>query len=309
MEEKRKVFIDCDPGHDDAIALMLLGSAPNLELLGVSVESGNQTLEKTGRNAINVCEYLGINVPIALGASHPVIRENMICGEIHGETGLDGFDFPQYDKKFDERGGIRLMIDSIMQNDKVTVITTGPTTNLALALRVEPRIKEHIEEVIMMGGSVDNGNVSPAAEFNILCDPEAAHIIFNSGLNVKMIGLNVTRKVLVLPSVVERMEKINNKASDLFTKLMIFFNKTQHEVFGYDGGPLHDPVTVVSLLDKNVVKFKKMNVQIDISHSSSYGRTNCDVFDYLKLPHNAEVAMDIDVNKYWDTIEDAIRRY
>ncbi len=307
--DKKKVIIDCDPGHDDAIALLLLGSRKDIELLGVIVESGNQTLEKTGQNAINVCEYLNINTPIVLGVSHPLIRENVTCGEIHGESGLDGFDFPKYNKTFESKNGITFLVDTLMSNNDVTIITTGPTTNIGLALRIEPKIKNHIKEIIMMGGSIDNGNVSPAAEFNILCDPEAAHIIFNSGINVKMIGLNVTRKVLVLPSIIERMGKINNRASELFVKLMKFFNKTQKEIFGYEGGPLHDPVTIVALLSDDIVTFKDTHVDIDISHGTSYGRTNCDIFDYLKLSHNAQVAIDIDVDKYWDFVETAIRSY
>ena len=160
-----------------------------------------------------------------------------------------------------------------------------------------------------MGGSVDNGNTSPAAEFNIMCDPEAAHVVFTCGISVKMVGLNVTRKVLVTDDVVERMAKINNKASDMFVKLMKVFNENQRKTFGVKAGPLHDPATIASLLDDKVITFQKMNVVIDISHGPSYGRTNCDVFDYLHAPQNAYVAMDVDVNRYWDLIEQGIRSY
>ena len=160
-----------------------------------------------------------------------------------------------------------------------------------------------------MGGSVDNGNTSPAAEFNIMCDPEAAHVVFTSGIKVKMVGLNVTRKVLVTDEVVSRMEKINNSASDMFVKLMKVFNENQRKTFGVKAGPLHDPATIASLLDEDLIKYQSMNVVIDISHGPSYGRTNCDVFDYLHAPHNALVAMDIDVERYWDIIEQGIKNY
>ena len=306
---KRNIILDCDPGHDDAVAILLAGSSDKINLLGISVVAGNQTIEKTARNALNVATYLGIDVPIAIGCEFPMVRERVICAAIHGESGLDGFDFPKYNKQFDKRHGVQLIIDTVMNNDKVTVVATGPLTNVAMALKMEPRLKERIDEIILMGGSVDNGNTSPAAEFNIMCDPEAAHVVFSSGIKVKMIGLNVTRKVIVTEEVIKRMEKINNSASDMFTKLMRVFNENQRKTFGVVAGPLHDPATVASLIDESLIKYQHMNVVIDISHGPSYGRTNCDIFDYLKAPHNAYVAMDIDVNKYWDIVEQGIRNY
>ena len=306
---KRNIVLDCDPGHDDAVAILLAGKNPNINLLGISVVAGNQTIEKTARNALNVATYLGINVPICIGCEFPMVRERVICAAIHGESGLDGFDFPDYGDKFDKRHGVQLLIDSVMNNDKVTIVATGPLTNVAMAIKMEPRILKRLDEIVIMGGSVDNGNTSPAAEFNIMCDPEAAHVVFSSGVTVRMVGLNVTRKVIVTDEVVNRMEKINNKASDMFVKLMKVFNENQRKTFGVSAGPLHDPATIASIIDESLIKWQKMNVVIDISHGPSYGRTNCDVFNYLQAPQNAYVAMDIDVNKYWDIIEKGIRAY
>ena len=306
---KRNIVLDCDPGHDDAVAILLAGKNPNLNLLGISVVAGNQTIEKTARNALNVATFLGINVPIAIGCEFPMVRERVICAAIHGESGLDGFDFPDYGDKFDKRHGVQLLIDSVMNNDKVTIVATGPLTNVAMAIKMEPRILKRLDEIVIMGGSVDNGNTSPAAEFNIMCDPEAAHVVFSSGVTVRMVGLNVTRKVLVTEDVINRMGKINNKASDMFVKLMKVFNENQRKTFGVAAGPLHDPATIASIIDESLIRWQKMNVVIDISHGPSYGRTNCDVFDYLQAPQNAYVAMDIDVNKYWGIIEKGIRAY
>ena len=306
---KRNIILDCDPGHDDAVAILLAGKNPNINLLGISAVAGNQTIQKTARNALNVATYLGINVPICIGCEFPMVRERVICAAIHGESGLDGFDFPDYGDRFNKRHGVQLIIDSVMNNDKVTIVATGPLTNVAMAIKMEPRILEKLDEIIIMGGSVDNGNTSTAAEFNIMCDPEAAHVVFSSGVTVRMVGLNVTRKVIVTDEVVNRMEKINNKASDMFVKLMKVFNENQRKTFGVAAGPLHDPATIASIIDNDLIKWQKMNVVIDISHGPSYGRTNCDVFDYLHAPHNAYVAMDIDVNKYWDIIEQGIRAY
>ena len=305
---KRNIILDCDPGHDDAVAILLAGNNPVLNLLGISVVAGNQTIEKTARNAYNVARYLGINVPIAIGCEFPMVRDRVICAAIYGESGLDGFEFPKYDYQFDKRHGVQLIIDSVMQNDDVTIVATGPLTNVAMALKMCPAMVNKVKEIVLMGGSVDNGNTSPAAEFNSMCDPEAAHVVFTSGITVKMIGLNVTRKVLVTEEVIKRMEKINNSASDMFVKLMKVFNANQRKTFQIDA-PLHDPATIACLIDEDVIRFQKMNVVIDISHGPSYGRTNCDVFDYLHAPHNAYVAMDIDVNKYWDVVEQGIRSY
>lgn len=309
MNNIKNIILDCDPGHDDAIAILLAGSNKNINLLGISVVAGNQTIEKTARNALNVATYLGLDIPIAIGSEFPIVRERVICAAIHGESGLDGFEFPKYDKQFDKRHGVQLIIDSVMNNDNVTIVATGPLTNVALALKMEPRIKERLHEIVLMGGSVDNGNTSPAAEFNIMCDPEAAYIVFHSGVKVKMVGLNVTRKVLVTDEVVNRMEKNRNKASDMFVKLMKVFNENQRKTFGVTAGPLHDPATIASIIDESLIDYRYMNVEIDISHGTSYGRTNCDVFDYLHASKNAYVAMDIDVNKYWDIIEEGIKNY
>ena len=306
---KRNIVLDCDPGHDDAIAILLAGNTPKLNLLGISVVAGNQTIEKTARNALNVATYLGIDVPIAIGCEYPMVRDRVICAEVHGESGLDGFEFPKYDKQFDKRHGVQLIIDSVMNNEDVTIVATGPLTNVAMALRMKPKLYKKTKEIILMGGSVDNGNTSPAAEFNIMCDPEAAHVVFTSGIPVKMIGLNITRKVLVTDEVVSRMEKIHNKASEMFVKLMKVFNENQRKTFGIQYAPLHDPATIASLLDEDVIKYQKMNVVIDITHGPSYGRTNCDVFDYLHAPHNAYVGMEIDVNRYWDIVEEGIKSY
>ncbi len=308
--KKRKVLLDCDPGHDDAIAIMLAGKNELIDLIGITVVSGNQTLEKTGRNALNLCQYLDIDVPVCLGADNPIIKDVEICEAIHGESGLDGFTFPKLTKTYDERRGVDFIVDTLLNAEEpIDVVTTGPMTNLALALRVEPRIKKNIRQVTLMGGSYQFGNVTPAAEFNILVDPEAAHIVFNSGLRINMIGLDVTHMVKVLPSVVKRMEAIHNKASKLFTKLMKVYNENQYKVFELEGGPLHDPVTIAYLLDEDLLEMKHVNCEIDLSKGSSYGRTNCDIFNYLGKPKNTYVAVDIDVEKFWDIVEDAIKKY
>lgn len=308
--EKTKIILDCDPGHDDAVAVMLAGRHEAIELLGITVVAGNQTLEKTVRNTLNVTQWLGIDVPVYGGCGRPMVREKVIAGDIHGESGLDGPVFPALEKQAEQMHAVEFMVRTLMASDgDITVVTTGPMTNLAMALRMEPRIAGKIRRIVLMGGSYQNGNVTPAAEFNIFADAEAAHVCFSCGCPVTMVGLDVTRKVLCYPESVERMAKVNNRASQLFCDLMAHFCRTQKEIFGWEGGPLHDPVTVAWLIDPTVLTTKPMNARIELRSDASYGRTNCDYFGYLGLPATADVAIDIDVDKFWNIVEQGLRNY
>ena len=308
---KRKIILDCDPGHDDAIAIMLAAKNENIDLLGITVVSGNQTIEKTTQNALNVCEYLGLDVPVYEGCGQPMIRNKpSVANDIHGESGLDGPTFAPLTKRKEEKHAVEYMIDTLLNSDgDITVVTTGPMTNLAMAMRLCPKIIPKIQEIVLMGGAYQLGNVTPAAEFNIFTDADAAHVVFTSGRRIVMAGLDVTRKVLCYPSIIERMSKHNNCASKLFVDLMTFFSKTQKEVYGWEGGPLHDPVTIAYLIDPTVLTLKEMYTEIDIRSEQSYGRTNCDYFNYLKKEPNSFVAIDIDVEKFWNIIEKGIEAY
>lgn len=308
--EKTKIILDCDPGHDDAVAVLLAGSSEAIDLLGITVVAGNQTLEKTAKNALRVVQWLGLDVPVYAGCGQPMIREKVIAGDIHGESGLDGPVFPPLDRDVQPMHAVEYMIRTLLDSDgDITVVTTGPMTNLAMAMRMEPRIVEKIQRIVLMGGSYQNGNVTPAAEFNIFADADAAYVCFTSGRPITMVGLDVTRKVLCYPEIVERMAKVGNKASQLFVDLMGHFCKTQKEIFGWEGGPLHDPVTVAALIDPTLLTTKPMNAQIENRSVQSYGRTNCDFFGYLQLPATADVAIDIDVEKFWNIVEQGIRNY
>ena len=308
--EKKKIILDCDPGHDDAVAIMLAANSPKLELLGITTVAGNQTLEKTSRNACRVIQWLEVDVPVFAGCDRPMVRDQLIANNIHGETGLDGPVFPKLHKRVEEEHAVQFIIRTLMgAEERITVITTGPMTNLAMAIRLEPRITDKIERIVLMGGSYTNGNFTPAAEFNILCDAEAAHVCFTSGCPITMVGLDVTRKVLCYPEIVDRMAEQNTIASSLFVDLMRHFCKTQKEVFGMEGGPLHDPVTIAYLIDPELLTVKAMNSQIELRSVQSYGRTNCDYFGFLGLEPNADVAIDIDTDRFWDIIEECLGSY
>lgn len=308
--DRTKIILDCDPGHDDAVAIMLAGKSPKIDLLGITVVAGNQTLDNTQRNALNVVQCLGLDVPVYAGCGQPMIREKMTAGDIHGKTGLDGPVFEPLTRKLEPEHGVNFIIRTLMEsNDPITVVTTGPMTNLGMAIRMEPRIVEKIQRIVLMGGAYTNGNVTPAAEFNIIADADAAYVCFTSGRPITMVGLDVTRKALCYPSIVDRMDKVGNKASKLFVDLMKHFCKSQKEVFGWEGGPLHDPITVAYLIDPTVLTTKPMHAEIDIRSTQSYGRTNCDYFGYQKKEPNADVAIDIDVEKFWNMIEEGLRLY
>ena len=297
--KRQNIILDCDPGHDDAIALLLACYSPKLNLLGVSTCSGNQTVEKTSRNASNLLHYfLKENIPLAVGNPNPLIRESRICPEIHGESGLDGFDFPQYEHNYSKLKGYELIIKLLKENEDVIMVTTGPMTNLALAIKDEPSIVNRIKEIVLMGGSTNEGNITKAAEFNILVDPEAADICFSCGVPLRMLGLNVTRQILVKDEIVEKAEKLHTRGSDLFVKLMKVFNYNQRTFFGLEAGPLHDPATIISLINNKAFRFEKMNVKIDTSFTDQAGKTICS----NKEPYNTLVAVDVNLEEYWKEI-------
>lgn len=301
---KQKIIIDCDPGHDDAIALILASYSDTLDLIGVTTTSGNQTIEKTSLNASNLLNYFSKDISIGIGASKPISRDIRICPEVHGESGLDGFVFPTSKHNYDSRPGYIYLIDLIKANPGVIIVTTGPMTNLALALTHDPSIKSNISQIVLMGGSTGAGNITKEAEFNILVDPEAADICFKSGLPMKMLGLNVTRKILVNDLVMREASKIKTRGGELFIKLMEVFNKNQREFFGLEAGPLHDPATIISLINQKAFKFEKMDVRIDTSNTEYLGKTWCSP----NPNSNILVATEVNLEEYWSEIYKHLRR-
>ncbi len=307
---KEKVILDVDPGHDDAVAIMLAAKNPKIDLLAITVVAGNQTLEKTTRNTLNVCSHLGINVPISAGMDRPMVRKQVIAENIHGETGLDGPHFGNVKVELDKRHAVDLIIDLLMESDRdINLVPTGPLTNIAMAMRKEPRIVDKIKRIVLMGGAYTIGNVTPAAEFNIFADPEAAHVVFSSGRPIVMMGLDLTRQALATKEVVDKIKTIDNKASKLFVDLMEFFTKTQHEVFGWEAPPTHDPTTIAYLIDPSVIKTKPMHVEIELKSDTCYGRTVCDYFGITGKKPNVDVATELDFDKFWNLIYETLRMY
>ena len=305
---KRKVIIDTDPGYDDACAIALASITDNFEILGITTIAGNQTIENVTKNALNLASYLNLNCPVVKGMSGPLIK-NLTVGKVHGETGLDNIEFPQNNKELDKRNAVQFIIDTCLQNDKITLITIGPLTNIAMSLKLEPKIKKHIELISIMGGSIGYGNITPAAEYNIYADPESAYIVFSSGINIKMNGLDVTNLTVPNEEIIERFKNVNTKSSKLFLDCMKNLSFFMNKYFNKNFGAMHDSVAVLTLVDENLIKYKKAVVEVDINKGSSYGRTNCKIYGKKAEESNIEVAVEIDIKKFWNIIEELYKKY
>jgi inosine-uridine nucleoside N-ribohydrolase len=311
MSNKKKVILDVDPGHDDAVAILLAAKSEKLDLRGITVVAGNQTLPKTLKNTINVCSYAGLkDIPVYAGMAKPLIRNQVVAEDIHGDSGLDGPEFPATDMRPQEKHAVDFIIEEVLSSeDKITLIPTGPLTNIALALIREPEIKNNIAEIVLMGGAYTLGNVTPAAEFNIYVDPEAAKVVFESGLPITMVGLDLTHQAKAYPDIVERIKGLNNKVSDLVVELLKFFGKSYHEVFDFPAPPLHDVCAVARVIDDQVFTTKRMRVDIEVDSKLNYGRTVCDYYGVTKLEPNAEVAIELDQDRFWNLLIDALAKY
>ena len=308
---RQRVILDCDPGHDDAIALLLAAHAPNLKLEAITTVAGNQTVDKTSRNALRLCTLAGIrDVPIAAGMDRPMARERHTAPAIHGETGLDGPDLPEPDLALAPVHGVDLLIDLLRASDgDITVIATGPLTNIAMAMRREPRIVPKIQRIVLMGGAIGLGNWTPAAEFNIFVDPEAAHVVFTCGRPVTMVPLEVTHQAQATDAVRERIRALGTPVARAVDDMLEFFASTYHKVFGFSAPPVHDPCAVAHVIDPTLLHAKPMCVEIELKGEHTAGRTVCDVHGVLHREPNAEVGLRIDVPRFWDLLIETLGTY
>ena len=305
------ILLDCDPGHDDAIALLLAHGNPDIELLGVTTVMGNQTLEKVTRNALSVARVAGITgIPFAAGCARPLVRELRTAPSIHGESGLDGPALPEPVLELDQRHAVDLIIDTIMEHPAgtVTLVPTGALTNIALAARKEPRIVGRVKEVVLMGGGYSTGNWSAVAEFNIVIDPEAAHIVFNESWPLTMVGLDVTHQALATQDVVERIAAIGTAPARFVGELLDFFAETYREVQGFDAPPVHDACAVAYVIDPSVLQVRRVPLDVELSGSLTLGMTVADFRAPAPADCTTQVAVGLDVERFWDLVVDALVR-
>ena len=283
------ILLDCDPGHDDAIALLLALASPEVELLGVTTVAGNQTLEKTTANAIRILEFVErTDVPVAAGAHRPLVREPYVAKYVHGETGLDGPDLPPArGKPVGEHA-----VDFLAKHAAgTTLVAVGPLTNVALLLARYPDVRP--ERIVLMGGSIGLGNVTPAAEFNIWADPEAAARIFDSGLDVTMIGLDVTHEALMTQADADRLRE-TGRTGRLVAELWEFYNRFHSQTYGFDGSPIHDAVALAHVFRPDLVETEHRHVAIDCASDLCRGRTVVDLWRRTEEEPNAHVGVGVD---------------
>ena len=292
------VLIDCDPGHDDAVALLLALASPELELVGVTTTHGNQTLEKTTANVLRVLEFVGReDVPVAAGADRPLARELFVASYVHGESGLDGPMLPPPRTRPVDEHAVDFLAERIAPG--VVLVPTGPLTNVALLLERRPDVRP--ERIVLMGGSIAEGNVTPAAEFNIWADPEAAERVFTSGLDVTMIGLDVTHKALMTPQDADRLRRAG-RVGRLVAELHDFYHRFHRETYGWEGSPIHDAVAVAHVARPGLVETVLRHVAIETESELCRGRTVVDRWRRTGNAPNAEVAVEIDAGAFLELL-------
>ncbi|MFD4942595.1 nucleoside hydrolase [Streptomyces sp. NPDC058239] len=307
----RKIILDCDPGHDDAIAMLLAYGNPDVDLVAVTTVVGNQTLEKVTRNALSVARIAGITgIPFAAGCPRPLVRTIETAPEIHGESGLDGPALPEPTLELDRRHAVDLIIDTVMSHEpgEITIVPTAGLTNIALAVRKEPRIASRVREVVLMGGGYHEGNWSAVAEFNIIIDPEAAHIVFNESWPVTMVGLDLTHQALATPEVRKKIAAVGTKPAAFVGELLDFFGATYLESQGFEHPPVHDPCAVAYVIDPTVMTVRKAPVDIELTGGLTLGMTVTDFRAPAPPDCHTQVAVQLDHERFWNLVVDALTR-
>ena len=309
MSNRIPVILDGDPGHDDAIAWVLAAASPMLDIKAVTSVCGNQTIQKTTYNAGRIMTLVGLHVPLAMGRVKPLVADALIAPTVHGNSGLDGPALPEPADKPVEIDAATLMAQILEASDEpVVLIPTGPLTNIASLLLLYPHLKSKIRHIYLMGGGIDFGNWTPAAEFNILVDPEAADIVFRSGLPITMAGLDVTEQALVFPEDFERIRALHNPVATVVAEWLDFFYGF-HRSIGYPGAPVHDAVAVAALLKPEIMTMVDMYVAVELTGDYCRGTTVGDKLGVLKQPANARVIMGIDREAFVDLLAEAAAHY
>ncbi len=307
MNDKKKIIIDCDPGHDDMMAIMLAAASDQVELLGVTTVAGNQTGDKTFQNALKIITLINEDIPVSRGCDKPLVRELVTAPQFHGQTGLDGADLPESGITPSDMHASDFIISTAMKSDeRIVLVPTGPLTNVALALSKAPGIKDRIERIVLMGGGMRDSNVTPAAEFNIYVDPEAAKIVFDSGIPVTMVGLDVTNRAIMTPDEIEDLNNPGGRVSDVVVPLLRFFAKANKDIFDLPGAPLHDALAVASVIDPEVIQTKHLRVDIEISGNLTRGMTLVDRYGVTGKTPNADVALELDNRRFVSMMSKAV---
>ena len=305
----KKIILDCDPGHDDAVAIMLAIASDDIDLLGITCVGGNATLENTKLNALKICSLLKReDIPIYAGSDKPLKYDLVTAEHVHGKSGLDTDGEPinlDPSHSIEEMSAIDFIINECKNAEEpIYLCPTGPLTNIALCLQKDPSIKDKIKEIVLMGGAaLCLGNITPAAEFNIYVDPHAANVVFNSGIEITMMGLDVTHKVNVNDQIINSIKTNNNKASVFFADLMDFYSRFHRELYETGDCPLHDPCVIAYLIDNEIFKGKKVHVQVEENSDLTRGETVVDWLGVKQLNPNCNVITEADSDRFFKILK------
>jgi pyrimidine-specific ribonucleoside hydrolase len=305
------VILDCDPGHDDALAILLALARPELDVLAITTVGGNAPLAATTRNALRVLTLLGrTEIPVAAGAAAPLLRPLHVADDVHGASGLDGADLPEPTSTVRPEGALELLRTTIEASPvPVTLIPTGPLTNIALLARAYPRVLDRVGRICLMGGAVGEGNLTASAEFNIWADPEAAAIVFDCGRPITMIGLDVTHEARMTHADADRLAALGSRTGRVFADLLRFFARFHLERYGWDGSPIHDAVAVANVAIPGLVATKSYHVDVETISELTRGRTVVDLHGLTGRSANADVGLAIDRARFVDLIVEAVARF
>ena len=323
----KRIILDCDPGHDDAMAILLAHGCPDIDLVAITTVAGNQTLDKTTLNARRVCTVAGIrDVPVHAGCWRPLARDQVTAADIHGTSGLDGPVFGEPTVPVQDEPAVDFLVRTLMaEGEDITVVPTGPLTNLAAALRREPRIAGRVREVVLMGGAYTRGNRTPAAEFNIWADPEAAAIVFAAGWPLTMVGLDVTRQAIATDEIRARIRAIGTEVSGMVTALLEFYGASYRRSGPPEPGapgsaapgpgapgpgagpPVHDPCAVARVARPGLLGVEEAFVAVETRGEWTSGMTVTDFRGRLGRPPNAQVATTLDAAGFWELMLTALQ--
>lgn len=312
MAAKIPVIIDCDPGHDDALAILLAAGTPSVDVLAITTVAGNQTLDNVTRNASSVAQLGGLSsVPIARGASGPLVRAPIVAADVHGLSGLDGpeaGDLP-LPKPAVDTPACDLIADLVLSRPgEIYIVALGPLTNIAMALRRKPELAQAIKGIYLMGGSVGSGNITPAAEFNIYVDPEAARVVFRSGVPTVMVPLEVTHRALATDAVISQIAALNTRLSRAIVKILAFFKQAYLESQGFGSPPIHDPCALMALIHPEIIKTTRAHIDVETTGGLTTGQTVVDRRAPPTEDCTTAFASDIDVDAFWEKMLEALKR-
>lgn len=302
------VVLDCDPGHDDAVAILLAVAAPEVDLLAITTTFGNCTVDDATRNALRVLTLVGAtDVPVAAGAAGPLVGAAALGNYVHGVSGLDGPAMPEPAASARPEGALALMAEAVTSSaTPVTIVATGPITNVARLLTERPDLATSIREVVFMGGSTERGNHTPTAEFNTFADPEALDVVLRSGLPVRMVGLNLTHQALATPEVVERMLALDSDVGRTCAEWMGFFGSSYRAVWEFESPPVHDPCTIAALIRPELITWRDAFVAVELDGRWTRGTTVVDLHHRYPQAPNASVATTLDVDGFWELVLGAV---